>query len=425
MADFRASDPKRVWKAGESLPNTMFGVWGRAGGRSITAPSTLISPTQIGWRREQFGYQEHWAPVYRGTQEEAPIFISVTAAPATVPPGGQSKIAAQITNRGRPVSGFATEFSLRGKGRFGAGGKRAAAKTNAKGVAVATYTAGMSPGVTDTITASFGGRTGETTVTVIDDGDGSRQQLVFLFWVRATPAEVDTGESVEVWLRIGISVPGTRGGGRGSFAPLKDEPVTFASSFGQLQSRDTPEITTKFSGVPSQGFTEGGMVLRTNQKGEIYLLFSAKGVGIEGISRLRANMRPMLRDSGERTIECAIVGVPIEPPVVPPEIHPEPEVLIIEGGGTGFDLDREVRLDPVISGFEVQELEPEPKPEPVVGSSLMSAPISGNMGMHTKNSKVMVPVQKVRLAQNCTFREDNAFVKRNGHTKINNSVPVN
>ena len=113
-------------------------------------------------------------------------------------------------------------------------------------------------------------------------------------------------------------------------------------------------------------------------------------------------------------------GAPRPKPPPPPD-EPPPEDVVVDGGGTGLDLDREIELDFEIPDFDVEE----PQPEPVVGSSLMSAPISGNMGMHTKNSKVMVPVQKVRLAQNCTFREDNAFVKRNGFSKINNSVPVN
>ena len=46
-------------------------------------------------------------------------------------------------------------------------------------------------------------------------------------------------------------------------------------------------------------------------------------------------------------------------------------------------------------------------------------------GMSTKPSKTAVPSGKVRLAQNCNFREPGALVKRNGYTKINNTVPTN
>jgi len=46
-------------------------------------------------------------------------------------------------------------------------------------------------------------------------------------------------------------------------------------------------------------------------------------------------------------------------------------------------------------------------------------------GMNTKAAKVSVPQGKLRLAQNCTFREPGALVKRSGYTKINNSVPTN
>lgn len=46
-------------------------------------------------------------------------------------------------------------------------------------------------------------------------------------------------------------------------------------------------------------------------------------------------------------------------------------------------------------------------------------------GMNTKASKTATPQGKVRLAQNCTFREPGALVKRSGYTKLNNSVPTN
>jgi len=56
---------------------------------------------------------------------------------------------------------------------------------------------------------------------------------------------------------------------------------------------------------------------------------------------------------------------------------------------------------------------------------LPSQDFKGAEGMNTKASKAAMPERKLRLAQNCTFREPGALVKRNGHTKINNSVPTN
>jgi len=90
-------------------------------------------------------------------------------------------------------------------------------------------------------------------------------------------------------------------------------------------------------------------------------------------------------------------------------------------GGMWIDFDRIVTLPEE----GVEGMPKEPSPQAVFGSSLVTAPVKGNRGMNTKHSKTAVPMQNVRLAQNCTFREDDAFVKRNGYTKINNSVPVN
>ena len=93
------------------------------------------------------------------------------------------------------------------------------------------------------------------------------------------------------------------------------------------------------------------------------------------------------------------------------------------GGSGGMIIDR----DRIITiGDETPESMPaEPDLQKATRSNLMTRETPGNMGMNTKNSKMYVPFRKVRLAQNCHFREENAFVKRNGHTKVNNTIPVN
>lgn len=48
-----------------------------------------------------------------------------------------------------------------------------------------------------------------------------------------------------------------------------------------------------------------------------------------------------------------------------------------------------------------------------------------SVGMDTKSSKTAMPENKMRLAQNLTYREPGALKKRNGFTKVNTSVPVN
>ena len=55
----------------------------------------------------------------------------------------------------------------------------------------------------------------------------------------------------------------------------------------------------------------------------------------------------------------------------------------------------------------------------------LSQDIKDSVGMDTKSAETEMPQNRLRLAQNVTYREPGALVKRNGFSKVNNTVPTN
>lgn len=58
-----------------------------------------------------------------------------------------------------------------------------------------------------------------------------------------------------------------------------------------------------------------------------------------------------------------------------------------------------------------------------MGTRLEQLDYMAHMGMDKKSSKMQMQDTRLRLAQNCTYRERGALTKRNGYTQISNSQP--
>jgi hypothetical protein len=97
--------------------------------------------------------------------------------------------------------------------------------------------------------------------------------------------------------------------------------------------------------------------------------------------------------------------IPVEPTDIPDEVG-EPFVPAEEF----------IRLPEMDFERDVQDVEP---------SGLAVQDDVGAWGMNTRVAKIVVPEPMVRLAQNVTYREIGAFVKRNGYNQINNSQVQN